>query len=946
MKPQKLTMSAFGPYAGKTEIDFTRLGDQGLYLITGDTGAGKTTIFDAITFALYGEASGEVRQSGMLRSKYAADDVRTEVELAFLYQGKQYTVRRNPEYLRPKERGSGFTLQKGDAQLIFPDDRPPVTKSKDVTKAVTELIGLNCQQFRQIAMIAQGDFQKLLLAGTEQRSEIFRQIFHTGIYQEIQIRLRDTAKNCWKEYDELRRSISQHLSGAAFLENGEFYGEWKELEKSGFEGKAVRGMELLKRQLLQDEKEQEALQLSLEELDGRMHQLDLQLGKIHQSARARQELMLKAEEKTQLWPQLEQARKALVQARQAAEVCTDLKEKAREAREGLKLFEEDSVQRGLAAKKEREIAESRQAADTQKKRQGQIEGELEEKRVQLEALKNVGEDKQRLEHSLEELLRQKKELEQRGREFEKTEEQLLKKQKEYLAQLQRRDVEREGYASLERQFLDAQAGLLAQRLKEGEKCPVCGSLHHPQPARVCGEIPDKAVLEHRKNELSRAEALTERLSADAGFLKERLEQLQAELELQLALTGQARPAAFTEPTDAASAALTGQTDSASASLADRIRVRQEKLNAQITSRQEKLRENIALAQRRDLLERQIPELEKQRKTLENGCQNTELSLARLQTELEQLQKQIGARQEVLRGQSRDALEAQIGGLEATAQRLEREKEGAQERYLACQTKLERLNAAIEALTAQAGGTEEDDEARLQKQRAVLAEQKKAFNQKQAELFSQIRQNRQILLQVEKKQELLERTEKRYVQLRALSDTAGGTLAGKRKIELETYIQMTYFDRILRRANLRLLTMSGGQYELKRQEEGDNKGKAGLELDVIDHYNGSVRSVRTLSGGESFQASLSLALGLSDEIQASAGGIRLDTMFVDEGFGSLDEDSLNQAMKALEGLAEGQRTVGIISHVAELKDRIDRKIIVTKKRGASGVGSSVIVEGAV
>ena len=187
--------------------------------------------------------------------------------------------------------------------------------------------------------------------------------------------------------------------------------------------------------------------------------------------------------------------------------------------------------------------------------------------------------------------------------------------------------------------------------------------------------------------------------------------------------------------------------------------------------------------------------------------------------------------------------------------------------------------------------------------------------------------------------------KKYVWMKNLSDTANGKLNRKAKIELETYIQMAYFDRILRRANLRLMTMSSGQYEMKRRESADNKkDKSGLELNVIDHYNGSERSVKTLSGGETFQASLSLALGLSDEIQSMAGGIQMDAMFVDEGFGSLDEDALNQAVKALGNLAEGKKLVGIISHVSELKDRIDKKIVITKNRSGERVGSSITVVG--
>ena len=245
MKPKKLVISAFGPYAEKTVVDFEKLGEKGLYLITGDTGAGKTTLFDAITFALYGEASGNVRETGMFRSKYAPDDVPTYVELTFIYQGKDYKVTRNPEYLRPKGRGTGFTLQKAEAELVFPDGRRQVTKTREVTKAITELMGLDYRQFTQIAMIAQGDFQKLLLAGTAERGEIFRQIFHTGIYQDIENRLRDAVKGKWKEYDEMRRSISQYLDGASIGGDPQAESEWKELKKAKFEGKTIRGIELL-----------------------------------------------------------------------------------------------------------------------------------------------------------------------------------------------------------------------------------------------------------------------------------------------------------------------------------------------------------------------------------------------------------------------------------------------------------------------------------------------------------------------------------------------------------------------------------------------------------------------------------------------------------------------------------------------------------------------------
>ena len=237
MRPEKLIISAFGPYAGETEVDFEKLGSRGLYLITGDTGAGKTTIFDAITFALYGEASGKVRDAGMFRSKYAKPETPTFVRFTFAYRGGQYTVERRPEYLRPKGRGTGFTTQKAEAQLIYPDDRPPVTKTREVTRAVTELMGVDYQQFTQIAMIAQGDFQKLLLAGTAERSEIFRKIFHTQIYQDIQETLKDAVRVRGKEYEEIRRSISQYLDGIVCSRDDGMASELAQLKKERFQGK-------------------------------------------------------------------------------------------------------------------------------------------------------------------------------------------------------------------------------------------------------------------------------------------------------------------------------------------------------------------------------------------------------------------------------------------------------------------------------------------------------------------------------------------------------------------------------------------------------------------------------------------------------------------------------------------------------------------------------------
>ena len=296
MKPEKLVISAFGPYAGRTEIDFTKLGGQGIYLITGDTGAGKTTIFDAITFALYGEASGQVRDSAMFRSKYAAEEIETYVEFLFSWRGKSYQVIRNPEYLARKKRGTGYTVRKSDATLVYPDERLPVTKAKEVTRAVTELLGLDYRQFTQIAMIAQGDFQKLLLAGTAQRGEIFRQLFHTELYQSLQLKLKDAVKMQWKQYDELRRSISQYLNGIRYGQEAEELTEkLEEMKKSGFDGRVVEGLELLleltereKEFLMQLEQKEKVLEESISEAEKKLQKC-MQKQELESSLRLQEE---------------------------------------------------------------------------------------------------------------------------------------------------------------------------------------------------------------------------------------------------------------------------------------------------------------------------------------------------------------------------------------------------------------------------------------------------------------------------------------------------------------------------------------------------------------------------------------------------------------------------------------------------------------------------------
>ena len=1111
MKPKKLVISAFGPYGEKTVVDFEKLGEKGLYLITGDTGAGKTTLFDAITFALYGEASGNVRETGMFRSKYAPEDVPTYVELTFIYQGKDYKVTRNPEYLRPKGRGTGFTLQKAEAELVFPDGRQPVTKTREVTKAITELMGLDYRQFTQIAMIAQGDFQKLLLAGTTERGEIFRQIFHTGIYQDIENRLRDAVKGKWKEYDGMRLSILQYLGDAFISEDPQAEAEWKELKKAKFEGKTIRGIQLLVDAIKRQEDSLREVKDHINGLDKEIKAASRGLGEVQQKQKMKKNLEAKQEQLEVLVPKVTEAEEQKKEAEEAAGGCELLAEEIRGLRaqkDGLEAFikkkktagenadqiekEKESAGRlntekaslEQAVQENKEARESLKGVEAQKERLQSILKEVQDKAKQLEdgenALnqavieKNVGEKKvAELEKNENELALQKEELKKKEtaltelagtelvlqvragqlREFqtqvvqlEQAERRLGETQDKYEKAVVERNEEREVYNQLEQAFLDAQAGLLAKHLKEGEKCPVCGSLHHPQLAVIADQVPDKKVLDRKREILELKEKNVQQLSAQAGQMKEQLgdlreqyknkggqifgdfwneisevpdmegfgteksaaesqdvikvkmhlaeelsscdqklkeaqaakeslEKCQKELaaleQMEKALRDKLLKTRNIYSSAAGSLSLLikqsieilqlekQQEDLQSVQIQSGIQDTQQMLvwikaaymqlkeenRDALEAVQAEIRKNREKADILDHLQIQAEKLEIRQKTLSDSISQKALDIQKLEIQLEELKRQIEEESQVYGFMTTYEIDAVLKAKTEKKQVLEKNLKRADETLGQLKQQCESLKSSIETLKSQISSTVESSEDEIQAKINTFSEEKKNWEEVYSRQFSQLQSNRRIYEAVQGQLEKMAAAEQEYVWMRALSDTAGGTLSGKRKIELETYVQMAYFDRILRRANLRLMTMSSGQYELKRQENGESKKeKAGLELNVIDHYNGTERSVKTLSGGESFQASLSLALGLSDEIQAGAGGIRLDAMFVDEGFGSLDEDSLNQAIRSLNDLAEGQRLVGIISHVGELKDRIERKIIVTKKRSSAGIGSQVQVVG--
>ena len=1030
MKPKKLVISAFGPYAGESTIDFEKLGEHGLYLITGDTGAGKTTIFDAITFALYGEASGTVRESGMFRSKYAKAETETFVELTFSYQRKEYKIRRNPEYQTPKKRGTGFTTKKADAELFYPDECQPVTKMGAVTKAVTELMGLDYKQFTQIAMIAQGDFQKLLIAGTAERGEIFRQIFHTEIYQTIQIRLRDEERRRRKDYDELRRSISQYLNDASFEEDPAAGQEFLDLKKAGFEGKITDGINLLRTETKKEQEHLEALDETIRKIEEQIRSVIEKKGKAELLKKAIAELEIKKRELEFLQPEY---RRALVEWNRIEEQ-EGTREKLTERIQKLELSRQSFIEldktREEIGRNEKLLLNVRKEKKENENQVSSLQKELEDRRGEKEHNLEVPVERERLARAKEKLFRRKNELEEQMNRVESINRELKNAQKEYRSVLEQRDEIRRVYEHLEQLFLDAQAGILAQNLQTGMPCPVCGSIHHPDPAKLSEEIPDQKELKRKELEKAQAEEKTQRLSERASFFKRNLDHEMrntAELICGLEENLVKETSIVTDPDKLATA--TGpafeKLDDELRTLEIRIKANTEqqkaldtlgglinRLEKDLNAAEEKtqrlserasffkrnldhemrntaelicgLEENLVketsivtdpdklatatgpafekLDDELRTLEIRIKANTEQQKALDilgglinrlekdlnaAGEKNKELALSErnLMTVLTMLYKQAEESQRKLEGQNTVEIENNLQSMKSRKRELDQEVIDAKKALERCQNQNASLNSAVEALEKQIQGFEDIPEKELSGTMECLEAEKAETTKLREKIHSSWHNNLRIYEAVCGQQGRMEQTEKEYVWIHSLADTAGGTLNGKSKVELETYVQMAYFDRILRRANLRLMTMSSGQYEMKRREGTDNKkDKSGLELNVIDHYNGSERSVKTLSGGETFQASLSLALGLSDEIQSMAGGIQMDAMFVDEGFGSLDEDALNQAVKALGNLAEGKKMVGIISHVSELKDRIDRKIVITKNRSREGVGSSITVVG--
>ena len=921
MKPLKLTMSAFGSYAGKNVIDFTGQ-QQGIFLITGDTGAGKTTIFDAITYALYNQTSGGERNGNMMRSQYARPETETYVELEFLYRGQTYRVRRNPDYKITKTLKNGKIREQKvphSVELTLPDGTVFPEKKNATDAKIIEILGLTASDLScsQIVMIAQGDFLKLLYTKSDERKMIFSKLFRTDIYWKIQENLRRKSMEMDERIQENDRAFEQEKSRIIPL---------PESEELPLDELVERLRERLKDAL----KEQNLRRANVEELNKKItkyeeiNKLFRSLEKIRQTGKELEARQAESKERRQ---QIENARKAdkvLVAEQQNLRQQQEVEQSAQAiAKMTETLANDQEMFESLKTQlQESEAKQKREAADIQKKMLA-----LEQSFPSYEALQNARSEEQQakkvwedLGKTSEESFHKKKAGIAALKEQQKQQEQVVEQTKKNWEQTSLSASESaKHYEHMYEAFLKEQAGILAENLSAGCPCPVCGSTVHPDPAKLSDHAVTELEVEQAKK--TRAAAEEKRDMAYAAFEAEKTE------KQKLAQAVEKEEADFV--------------------LAQTIAKQQRKEAEQNYVSLQKIAEQI----REKLVYPSLAEAKKQYAAMQKALEAAEQEIAKKRQKVSELAEAMNT----LKGQKlaeeenqKTAKKLAVKTEKEYAKLLEKSGFVSEETYhLAIlpersRSKLEREEKEYESqclrqqseqklLEKQVSGKTYTDTSELNEQLKAEKQALKETEKTYMELHTAYENDRSVLQNCAVYLEKGKKLESEDQVIKSLSKTANGRLSGSAKIDFETYIQRQYFKQIIHEANKRLLTMSNHQFILKLKEEANTgrKTNEGLDLSVYSLVTDSERDVKTLSGGESFLAALAMALGLSDIVERSAGAIHPDMMFIDEGFGSLDAQSRQQAIEVLAELAGDSRMVGIISHVTELKEQIDRKLVVSR-----------------
>lgn len=909
MRPLKITMSAFGPYAGEVTLDMQKLGKSGIYLITGDTGAGKTTIFDAISYALYGEASGNYRENTTLRSKYASADTPTFVELEFEYNNEIYKINRNPEYPRPNKRGEGFTKQSANAELVMPDGSV-ITKIKEVNAKVEEIIGINKNQFSQIAMIAQGDFRKLLNCETNERSKIFRKIFKTEPYHNIEIKLSSLFNELKRNREKEKSGIEQYINQLKCNENDTLS---LELERAKSGDVLIEDVIKLAGEIInKDTLEYTKTQKNIESINEEIEKINSNI-KLYENQEATKKAYAEASAKLEeLKTKRNDCEKAYKSAEAQRERLDDLTRKINLINSKMPKYDELKSLENSINERTQSFEKSNNLLKLKQQEITLLEKEIDEKSKALEEVKGADLLVQKLTAQKEEIKKKAEALKELKTEIDrcKTEQKNLKNAQSFAkSALDECGALENEYNQIYIAFFNEQAGIIADELKDGEPCPVCGSTSHPNLARKSENAPSQADVESAQNLVKKAQEKADKARDTASALKSRFDEIAANVK-------------------SAAKKLFGTDDNVFDDYNSNINALKKEYDCTLALLKT-ANEKLNLYQK---LDKEIPKIQEKQKSISDEISKLNTQKASDEAFISENTKRVISIKSELDFESADLAKDKLKEYTNLSNDIKNAIEKSKNDFDDIKSKYDTQKGKKASLENALKEFKEIDLASLNEKSLKLNEYKKDIDKTAKSLYSRIESNKLLVDNISKKRDILKGYDDKYVWLKALSETANGDISGKEKITLETFVQMTYFDSIIRKANIRLLTMSDGQYELVRRSDAETlKKNEGLALDVIDHFNGSSRSVSTLSGGESFMASLCLALGLSDEIQSSNGGIKLDTMFVDEGFGSLDGEALDRALSALTSLSQGNRLVGIISHVDALRDRIDNKIVITKDR---------------
>ena len=1044
MRPVKLIMSAFGSYAGKTEIDFTEI-PNGLFLITGDTGAGKTTVFDAITYALYDRTSGGTRDGNMMRSQYAGEETSTYVEYTFLYQKKEYKIRRNPEYLRLGKRryadGSPrYVKETPKVELTLPDGSIFKGKKRETDQKISEIIGLDADQFTQISMIAQGEFLKLLLAESRERKKIFSRIFQTRFYYRIQEELKKQAVQLYVKLEQNLQEMKLEMARVeypSYKKDGGVCPEEVQLEKCTEENELIKQWKVIAGQDIPDrerisvilkeiidqgnrwekvcKKESSRAQTVLEDKNRLLKEAEL----LNQLFDSYERVLSRLEEKMPEKAKYEFLTGRIQTGKKAGRVLQEEKRYLEEEKRLTELeVQERSLQKELqeCRKQLQELTDKQKEAGREKTEKETV---LTEKKVRIQdailQYQGMNAKKEELDKITKEIknylnqsetILQKKEILQNNQK-EHIEEQIrhyedLDHQEERKEELKedceraKKEADREqknyenAWAEYEmkyHKFLNEQAGILALNLEDGQPCPVCGSREHPQIAALSDEAPTQAEVELAKAERDKKEKIRD-IKTEA--FRKCLAGYQAAQEICLTLRKNIKD----EVEDITGIGWKEKIQSLKRTLMETekrlkqleeifercrtLKENQEQIANQIEKLEEKERKTsqsltesklmyTKLEAEYQAMEEKLPyktmvEAEEHLREITGKLElvrNNYETVTRCLTEKQNKEKELEGQQKTVSAsvvQSQEEVQKKIRSYKQIIKEqgfedeesyhsqcmTERELEEAEQWIGAYQKELQELEANRTLLEQQLEGKERKDTEQIAREIKEASGELEEIRKEYMKLHNTNERNREIRDNLKRNFEKNSGLQKQYEIVGNLSKTANGNLSGSAKLDFETYIQRQYFRQIIRAANKRLVRMTSGEFILQCRdvEKLGSQGQAGLDLDVYHMATDTVRDVKTLSGGESFMAALSMALGLSDIVQNTAGAIHLDTMFIDEGFGSLDDVSRDQAIRVLNDLADKDRLIGIISHVNELKEQIDHKLVVKKNEKGSSVSWSL------